>query len=279
MVRRHTLVMVAIFLAVLSGCQTTSGPTDSFNRSQIDHYPTGTGGSGIDDPAALLEAHRDVIRETGFVRKENVKRNGNEWNSTYKSSLTERRYIHHCRGSCLSNESNTSYTYYRKGNDVFAKEHPAGERVQTKYTRYYPRSGFNESHLYIGSLAIRTTLESNETQPSRVVNRNNQTFLVYSIQNAQVRNKTANGSIVVREDGLITSFKLTLVGPDGAEEYVHVKIRPHSSLHIEVPSWKSKSVDATTITVGGSSDVCNNDGDQSYQEDNDRDNDGVCDEG
>lgn len=278
MARHWTLIVGLALLAVLSGCQTGAESGDSVPGPDVQKFPAGTERSGITSPDALLETHQQSIRTTGYVRTGNWDWKQTNRNNTYKSSFSERRLMHDCSGDCLSDSDGTSFSYYRVDSDVFAKEHPAGI-VRTEYTRYYPKNPFNKSHVRIGTPHVLHYIEGNETSLERTFTRDNRTFLVYSVRSPRDQERAVNGSVVVRQDGLITELKLRVEDEVGVVDRFRIRIEPSKNLHVPEPAWKSKAKAATTITVSASGNVCDNDGVQSYDEDDDRDNDGLCDEG
>lgn len=280
--RKWILISTVSLLVLLSGCQSESA---SSPKPEVESYPAGANETTITDPAALLESHQTSIQSTGYVLKKSGRRDGMTWNVTFRSSVRDERYSYNCTGKCFQGHSDSKFSYYQEGGNLFALERTErGRPAQTSYSVYEPREEFNATHVRFGTPTITHTLESNSTTKTSVFREGNHTYIRYAIQEPANSNKTINGSAVIREDGVVASYAIDGVEPDGDRFRLRIRIRPSPRSHVSPPAWKEKAEDAATIEsdeiIGGSTGgTCNNDGDQSYDEDNDRDNDGVCDEG
>lgn len=285
-------VGLLVALVALAGCAGSSDPGASPTATStptpgIESYPPGTSESGVEDPGRLLAAHNATVGGTGYVMDATLSDGETRWNVTYRSSPDRNRSLYDCAGACFVDDENSSWSYYREGENTFVQKQPEpGAPSQADYSVRSPAAAFPVSHNRTAAPFVAATLSGNETRRTDLVRKGNHTYVRYAI-NGTASNRTVNGTVLVREDGLISGFEMDAVGPDGDLFGIRVRVRLSPGLTVSTPEWKERAVDAATIEsweisggYGGYGGGCgSNDGDPSYDEDNDRDNDGICDEG
>lgn len=311
---RKLAVIALISLIVTAGCagqtvQSEKSPeAEETERKTVPlenvTYPPGITESGVDSVDTLLKAHRTTLSNTDYevsayhsylaTFSDGEKKRYQEWTRA-KSDRDERRAITTLNQiGWIGNGKNATYTVYSANGTHYQR---SNEYYDVKYNTSEYRGTFVQIHdstTYLND-SLNRTLRHGTLSAVEAFTDGDDTFIRFRISFPQ--RDVSSGTLLVREDGLITRVR----APDGENEHHKLdskddindgvdrySLEPKDDVQIDSITWKDKAerqefeslreppeIDMSDDSSGS---VCNNDGDQSYNEDNDRDNDGLCDE-
>lgn len=264
-------------------------------------YPPGLSDSGIKDREALLDAHRAAVSETDYTLSayhsyfgrysDGERQYFEEWWRA-KSDRDDRRVIVTINETGITGYgANLSRTVYTSGDRHYQRSNWYTKITYTTEPVRRPVGQLHNSTLSFNA-TINQTLAIASLTPVEAVTDGDDTFVRFRI--TFPARDSAGGSLLVRDDGLVTEIRAEdededVYGlddedrlNDGIDRY---RLEPKDDVTVREITWKDKARrevreqlrEGATVDVSGIG--CTNDGDPSYDEDNDRDNDGRCDEG
>jgi len=267
MKHRSLIVSLLVLLLVLAGC---SGVTESTPSLEDRPFPTGYDENGVTNATVALATHNSSLAGTGVRVQHAVERNGNWTNTTYESSVRSDTVLLTCEAGCGPANTDSSLDIYIQTGRVYQQHTVDGRLVDTTTRRTSLDHGALHNATVAGGFGQYIPTRSASTVD--VVTRDNRTHYRYQYSNT---------TVLVQENGVIETLEV-----DRPDEHVRIYVRPSPGLTLDKPDWATKlDDDRYDGGYGGygdddtaSSGCGTNDGDQSYDEDNDRDNDGLCDE-
>jgi hypothetical protein len=310
--RKLAIIALVIFI-VIAGCAGQSVPSEETptKEGETDResvpleevtYPPGVTESGVEDVDTLLRTHRKVLSQTDYEvsayrsymveYSDGDQKRFQEWIRA-KSDYKDRRAKTTLNQiGWIGNGKNATYTTYSANGTHYQR---ANEYYDRTYNTSEYRGTFGQIHnstVYLNS-SLNETLREGSLSAVGALSDGEETFVRFRI--SFPRRDVPSGSVLIRTDGLITQVE----APDAEGEHHGLDSRDEindgvdryslevsDDVQIDPISWKEKARqqefehlrDAPEVSISDGS-ACNNDGDQSYNEDNDRDNDGLCDEG
>jgi hypothetical protein len=263
------LLLVATIM--LAGCASN---TDS--RTPDPRVPPGTSQGELKDPETLLSNYEYVI--------------GNK-NLKIDFSYEERnvRYIYKFDQQddeiyIQRNRSDSSTIIYYDGTTQSERIQYGEDRIDSVEYSQYKYSGVSERarpREYISDLVMY-----GDWNVERTTKHNGTWYTQYEYTGIRDVDQDTlittyhmpdTGSMTVREDGLIAEINVR--GTTEMDDQFHrtYTITVVNSNLVSPPNWLSKAAGDDPVSWDGGG-CGTNDGDPSYDEDNDRDNDGLCDE-
>lgn len=296
---KKTAIIVLAALLILAGCSSQSAPANNTQTSgsvSLDDvsFPPGVTQSGIQDVDALLRAHRNAIATTDYrvsahrsymvTFSDGEKKRFQTWTTTKSDRNDKRAKTIHKRKGRVGGGKNGTYTVYSANGTHYQR---ANLYFSRRYTTKKYQTTFGQMHNSTAYLnrSLNRTLSNGTLTPVEAFSDGDDSFIRFRI--SFPGRDVSDGTVIIRSDGLITRVH----APDGStfgninDGVDRYSLTVRKDVDIKSVSWKDKARrgvhehlrDAPTIGDSGGS-ACNNDGDQSYNEDNDLDNDGICDE-
>lgn len=302
-------VVVLLLLAGCSGADTQAGTEsvegndtarESVPLDEVD-FPPGTSESGVDDPAALMDGHRTAVSTADYeVRAYHSymhrysggdRKRFQEWVRVRSDRDARRAKTNLTRQGLVGGGKNATHT-------VLTEDGVSYQRTNRYYSRHYrtkrdlPAFGSIHNSTMTLNSSLNRTLTEGALEAVEAFSDGDDRFVRFRIRFPG--RDAPEGAAVVRADGLITRIE----APDGESERYggdewntvndgvdRYRLQLRDDVDVRDVSWKDEAREGVRerlregptvdVSVGG----CDNDGDRSYDEDDDLDNDGICDEG
>lgn len=250
------LVVAAAVLAlalVLAGCvgdggTATPNATAETTAVRTVSYPEGLSADGVTDPDALMLAHADALAETDYTLTLRPASEPRNWSYTVRSNVTSERQ--RTRRSVTGPDPILVETYVEGDAPVVGAQVVQYRKTDTGdgypvYDAAPFQSEFEYFHTRPLSGQLHTILNDTQQTATEAVRRGEHTYVHYTLTSATAYDRSKMGTLVVRDDGLVTSVHLTGAVTGGRG---YVLRYDTANVTVTEPGWTARA----SVSSGGS---------------------------
>ena len=208
--------------------ETTASPSPTATPASERASPPGVTDSTLEDATALLAAHADALRETGY--RLDVIRTGTQ--TTYVAEPDYGSY------RVVPGPTNTNPAVWANGSVAVARETRGNETVYNRPPRLWPSPA-----RMTGSEALRTLFAAGEYTANGTAPCGDRTCTVLRAEGSD-RFENFSGRALVHESGVVHQFHASYV-VDGEGREFHLVLAARGNVTVSRPSWVGTALTET----------------------------------